>query len=95
MKTKGLSFVLIAALLCCILTLFACSGEHTHTPGEWIVDKAPTCTEAGERQNKCTGCGEVVSTETVPATGHSYADGVCTACGAVDPEYFIELMAEE
>ena len=45
---------------------------------------APTCTETGLTEGiACQRCqlAEVTQTE-VPALGHSYADGVCTACGA-------------
>lgn len=40
-----------------------------HTPGDWIVDKAATSTEAGQRHKACTACGYVTATETIPATG--------------------------
>ncbi|MBQ6889759.1 MAG: hypothetical protein IJN53_01890, partial [Oscillospiraceae bacterium] len=51
-------------------------GDETpaagHKPGE-----AATCTTA----QLCTVCGVQVA----PATGHSYTNGVCSACGAIDP----------
>ena len=45
-----------------------------------------TCTTAGSVTKTCSGCGDRQVT-TVPATGHSYANGSCTACGAADPNY--------
>ena len=62
------------------------AAEHTE-----VVDeaKAPTCTETGLTEGKhCSACGEIlVKQEVVAALGHSYKDGKCTVCGAVDPEY--------
>ena len=61
--------------------------------------KAPTCTEAGYAAHyKCEDCGKIWSDEglinntdmaqlTLPATGHKYENGVCTVCGAEDPDY--------
>jgi len=50
-----------------------------HSYGEPTVIN-PTCTEAGSSTATCSACGDV-ATETIPATGHSYVDGVCSACG--------------
>ena len=62
-------------------------AAHGHTEA---VDAAipATCTEAGKTEGKhCTVCGTViVAQKAVPALGHSYKDGVCTACGAKDPD---------
>ena len=56
-----------------------------------VVDAAvpATCTESGLTEGKhCSVCGVVlVAQEAVPAPGHSYKDGVCTVCGAKDPDY--------
>ena len=52
--------------------------EHTWDEGK--VTKEPTCTEEGEIVYTCTRCGET-KTETLPATGHNYVEGVCTGCG--------------
>lgn len=49
-----------------------------------VVTAAATCTETGVRTYTCTVCGDSF-TETIPALGHRYADGVCTVCGAADP----------
>ncbi len=50
---------------------------------------APTCTAAGKTEGQhCSVCGEVtIAQQTVAAKGHSFANGVCTVCGAADPEY--------
>ena len=52
--------------------------EHKWDEGK--VTKEATCTEAGEKIYTCTRCGET-KTEEIPATGHTYVDGVCTGCG--------------
>ncbi len=47
---------------------------------------ASTCTEPGSSIMKCVNCGysEEIAVETV---AHSYEKGVCTVCGAADPDY--------
>ena len=56
---------------------------------EILPGKAATCTETGLTEGKkCSVCGEVlVAQETIPMVAHNYVDGVCTACGAEDPDY--------
>ena len=47
------------------------TGEHTHTPDDWTVDKNATCTEAGSRHKACTACGETVETEAIEKLAHT------------------------
>ena len=56
---------------------------------EVVKGKAATCTEAGLTDGKkCSVCGDVlVAQEVIPALGHNFKDGVCTRCGAIDPDY--------
>ena len=56
---------------------------HTHSYTETITKEA-TCTEEGERALVCE-CGDT-KTESIPAKGHSYIDGVCSECNEADPE---------
>lgn len=58
---------------------------------EEVPAKAPTCTEAGHGAYwVCTDCHMMVDNNgnaltavpVIPATGHSYQNGVCTVCGA-------------
>lgn len=57
---------------------------HTHSYTS-SVTKAATCTTAGIRTFTCS-CGHGY-TEPIPATGHKYVDGVCSVCGAADPNH--------
>ena len=53
-----------------------------------VIAMSPaTCTQDGSVTVTCDDCGAVLSTETIPATGHDYKDGKCTVCGAADPDY--------
>ena len=58
------------------------SVSHSFT----AVTVEATCTTTGKTTRTCNICGYAYST-TVAATGHSYVDGTCTACGAADPNY--------
>lgn len=68
-------------------------GRHTnivnalgHKFVETVV--APTCTESGYTVKKCTRCGEETGERTniVAPLGHEYKNGVCTRCGAPEPQ---------
>ena len=64
-----------------------------------VAAVAPTCTEAGTAEHwACSRCGALFSDAAgakpataddlvIAATGHGFEDGVCTACGAEDPDY--------
>ncbi len=51
--------------------------------------KAATCTEDGYTGDKyCTECGVLVEAgKVIPAISHNYENGVCTMCGAKDPNF--------
>lgn len=53
---------------------------------ETTVD--PTCTESGYTVKKCTRCHEEEGERTniVAPLGHEYKNGVCTRCGAPEPQ---------
>ena len=63
---------------------------------EIVKGKAATCTEAGLTDGKkCSVCNEVLMAQKeIPALGHDYKDGVCTRCGAKDPDYKPEVPDE-
>lgn len=68
--------------------------DHTVVDVEAV---AATCTEAGlTAGTKCSVCDKVLSgCEVVDALGHSYAEGVCTVCGAEDPDYVAPVVTPE
>ncbi|MBR4132808.1 MAG: S-layer homology domain-containing protein, partial [Oscillospiraceae bacterium] len=51
------------------------------------VVTAPTCTEAGFTTYTCSRCGFSYNADEVAKLDHDYKDGVCTRCGAADPDY--------
>lgn len=57
---------------------------HTHSYIE-VVTTPATCTTAGVKTYTCE-CNDSY-TEEIPATGHNFVNGVCTVCGAADPDY--------
>ena len=60
--------------------------EPTHTHSYSATVTAPTCTEKGYTTHTCA-CGDRYKDSYVNALGHNYKDGVCTVCGAKDPDY--------
>ena len=52
------------------------------------VTVPPTCTEEGYTVSKCSRCGkeEGERTNLVAPLGHEYKNGVCTRCGAPEPQ---------
>ena len=50
---------------------------HMHSFSDWIMTKAPGCTDAGSRSRSCT-CGEI-QTQEIAATGHVEADDAAVA----------------
>ena len=49
------------------------------------VATAPTCTERGYTTHTCA-CGDSYTDSYTDAVGHNYKAGICTICGALDPE---------
>lgn len=65
-----------------------------HTFGDWVTDKAETCTEKGSKHKECTVCGYKV-TEEIAAKGHDYeytdnGDGTHKGVCKNDPAHVIE-----
>ncbi len=63
-------------------TLSKLNHKHKYTD----VVTAPTCTDAGYTTFTCA-CGDSYTDKFVSASGHTYADGKCTACGEADPNW--------
>lgn len=87
-----------AAEATALLTARNGSQPHVHAKIEFEA-KAPDCLNPGNiRYWACENCGKCFSDESceteisyestiLPATGHKFENGVCTACGAEDPSY--------
>lgn len=61
----------------------AVTGDHTCKYTTTVVP--PTCSSVGYTRHVCTICGNTVLTDHLPALDHSYVNGACTVCGALDP----------
>lgn len=59
------------------LSFHAIDGEE-HEFGPWETVSEATCTEAGARKHSCSVCG-AERTESLPALGHAWGEGVVTA----------------
>lgn len=65
-----------------------------HTFGEWVTDKAATCTDKGKKHAECTVCGYTAEEE-IAATGHDYVytdnkDGTHSGVCRNDPTHVLE-----
>ena len=87
----------------CTVT-FTCANDETHkeTPEVTVTSavKTPaTCTEAGVTTYTATvkfngqTYTDTKDVADIPATGHSYENGKCTVCGAIDPNFTPEIIA--
>ena len=57
--------------------------SHVHNYDVQII--APTCTGQGYTLHTCAGCGDSYKDSYTTPLEHNYVDGVCTRCGAKDP----------
>lgn len=87
----------------CTVT-FTCANDETHkeTPEVKVTSavKTPaTCTEKGVTTYTATvkfngqTYTDTKDVADIPATGHSYENGKCTVCGAIDPNFTPEIIA--
>ena len=69
-------------------TLLESLKNCAHTDCTVTGAQDATCTEDGYTGDTvCNDCGHCVQGQTIKTTGHSYTDGICTVCGAADPDY--------
>lgn len=54
--------------------------------GEQTTVTPPTCDENGSAQISCIRC-DSTQEQALPATGHSYENGICIYCQAADPDF--------
>ena len=75
-------------------------GKDYYIDGTWsvygcdhnyeAVVTPPTCTADGYTTYTCTNCGSSYTGDVVTASGsHSYVDGACSVCGALEGLYFM------
>ncbi len=76
---------------------YTCGCGHSYTEevdalGHNYVAEviAPTCTAKGYTNYSCANCGDCYDADYVNATGHSFAQGKCSACGEKEPGYVEE-----
>lgn len=67
------------------------TSTHTHTWGEWMVSKAATCTDDGQKKCTCILCGET-KTEPIPVTAHTEVidaavEATCTTTGKTEGKH--------
>ncbi len=68
-----------------------------------VVDKEPTCTDAGSQSYHCADCGATTESEVIPALGHTPKDAVkenikdsdCTAEGSYDEVVYCDTCGTE
>ena len=73
-----------------------------HTLGDFVVINAPTCTESGLEEQRCTVCGKLIQSSTIPALGHTPGEMVienevaatCTEDGSFDEVVRCEVCNE-
>ena len=71
--------------------------EHDY---QVIASKGASCTEGGYTTYQCSKCSDTYTTYT-EALGHKFENGVCTVCGAADPDAadsecpFVDVPANE
>ena len=57
------------------------TGEHNYVS---VVNPEAACTTDGLKTDTCSVCGDI-KTETIPAIGHNYVDGICANCSEPKP----------
>lgn len=56
-----------------------------HKYGDFAVVEEATCIKTGLQEKTCENCGDTVE-ETIPLAEHNYEDGICSECGAEEPQ---------
>ena len=84
LDVSGTNQIRIASMTLTLNISESAACEHTNTTTE--TTKEATCTEAGSITVTCDDCKQVIGTEEIPATGHSYVNGSCSECGEEEPK---------
>ena len=49
-------------------------SSHDHKPGDWEVEKEPTCAEKGKKVQYCAECKEICNTQVIETLDHKLGD---------------------
>lgn len=49
-------------------------SSHDHKPGDWEIEKEPTCAEKGQKVQYCTECKEICNTQVIETLDHKPGD---------------------
>lgn len=87
---------ILAGVLTGLMLLLAACGDNgsdncNHHYGDWMIQKAATCTQAGTQTRSCKDCGES-ETQTLAALGHTEAAtpahaATCTETGLTEGKH--------
>ena len=91
-RTLSILLVLVLTMLvmssCTLLAQFFTPEEEPVCQHEYTTEvTAPTCTAKGYSTYTCKHCQKSFSSDETEMLAHNYVEGVCSACGATDPEY--------
>lgn len=67
-----------------------CGKHFDEQAHDYVLEDAqePTCTEEGYTGDQvCSACYWAILGTAIPTIDHNFVDGVCTECGAEDPDY--------
>lgn len=70
----------------CLLNATIRFGQTEHEHSYTATVTPPTCTEGGYTTYTCTRCDDSYVADETAALGHDYVDGICSRCGAEDPD---------
>ena len=77
---KKLLITILSVIMLFSITMFATGcelfGKCTDHVEKWIIDELATCTQSGIKHSKCENCGELLSIQHIPTTGHDYGEWV-------------------
>ena len=81
------SLILMVLTVSTLFVLASC-GECKHEDTNWHTVNEPTCASEGARQRVCKDCGDILKTENLEKTEHTFnktvgGEEVCTVCGYV------------
>ncbi len=75
------------------VAIYRIEAPQIHVHSYDAVVTAPTCTDKGYTTYTCS-CGDSYTADITAVTGHNFADGSCTVCGAADPNYTAPVVQD-